>query len=282
MNIFKLRTTDTKFFTLSKSEFEQKTALKEPWYNHLADYERHFAVCPACNNSTQILHLYNETQTLHAKHDLGVAVGRQDRQTLQYCPYYSGKSAMTENSRRANEDAVSFEIKRILIDNFDRVIYFIKKTIGIRLSLRGQMARLENYQNSRGWLYTGANLINIPWIFLYQGRAGTLAGQGITNETIRDVLVAWDDDITFDSYNQIVFPAGKYLDINISFLDHRQNIVDETLDESIAMRITGNDGEVIHTERITFNHDYFTRLINSGNHQFRNPEQVALAASILE
>lgn len=282
MNIFKLRTTDTEFFTLSKNVFEHKTSLKEPWYDHQTDQERHFAVCPACNNSTQIIQLYSDIQPPHARHNLNVSVGHQNRQTLQYCPYYSGKPALTESSRRPHEDLVSSEIKRSLIDNFDRVIYFIKKTIGIRLSPNGQKDMLKNYKNSRGWLYTGANLMNIPWIFLYQGRARALAGQGIIKEEIQEALIAWNKNITFDKYSQIVFPAEEYLDINVSFLDHRQNMAGEVLDESIAMTITGNHGAVIHSERIAFDHDHFIRLSKSQNDQYRSPEQIALAAAILE
>lgn len=282
MNIFKLRTTDTEFFTLTKERFEQQTQLKEPWYNHQAERERHFAVCPACNNSTQIIQLYGEAQSLHAKHNLNVSVGYQDREILQYCPYYSGRTALTIDSRRQQEDTVSTEIKHILIASFDRVVYFIKKTIGIRLSSRAQKNMLENYKNSRGWLYSGANLMNIPWIFLYQGRARTLAGLGIINDEIRRALIEWNNNISFDQYNQIVFPAGEYLDLNVSFFDHRQTISGDTLDESLQMIITGNGGEIIHTEDIPFDHEYFNRLRQSQNEQYRQPQLIALAASILE
>jgi len=281
MKIFKLRVDDTDYFELSKEEFETQTNMMAPWFNHHAERERHFAVCPACNNSIQVINLYDEVQALYAKHNLGSSVGHQNRMTLQYCPHYSQRPALTAESRRAEEDDVSLEIKECLIEHFDRVVYLIKQTLGLRYPDWRLQDMLNNYLNTRGWLYSGANLINIPWVFLYQSRAQNMAGIGILNENIREAITAFDDRITFNDYYNLQFPDGKYVMINVSFIHHSQTIIDEELIETIEMKVIGNDNYVIYSELIQFDLSWFTALMNSTNHQYRKPHQIELARRIL-
>lgn len=283
MKIFKLRTSDPEHYSLTKSNFELKTNLKAPWYNHDNEKERHFAVCPACNNSTQIIFLYDQTQTLHAKHFLGVAVGEQNKETLKYCPHYSNKPSLNIENKRGDEDAVSLEIKRLLVENFDRVVYLIEKTIGIRLPRYTDKIKrmLETYCNSRGWMYVGANLINIPWIFLYQCRSQNLAGISIRKPEIKEALIQYNKGLTFNDFDQIIYPKGQFLDLNICFLNHKQTTENHELIETITLKITGNNNSPIYTDKINFDHGYFVNLINSTNDEFRDLKLIEVAKKIL-
>lgn len=283
MNIFKLRVTDTEHYPLTKEDFELETNLQPPWYNHDGEKERHFAVCPACNNSTQIIHLYDDKGTLHAKHFLGVDVGEQNKETLQYCPHYSNKPSLGIDNVRGEEDEIAMEIKRLLIVNFDRILYFIQKTIGVRppYGVNKVQRLLETYNNSRGWMYVGANLINIPWIFLYQCRSQSITGMVFQKTEIKDALIKYNGNITFNDYNNIVYPKGEFLDINICFLNHKQTIKEHELIETIVLKITGNNNHPIYNETITFDHEHFVNLINSTNEKYRDPNLIELARSTL-
>lgn len=281
MKIFKLRVSDTDFFELSKREFETQTHMMAPWFNHQAESERHFAVCTACNNTIQILHLYNETQTLHGKHNLRSSVGLQDRSTLLYCPHYSKRPALTPESRRRREDTISSEVRELLIDHFDRVVYFIKQTLGLRYPDWRLQDMLSNYLNSRGWLYSGANLINIPWIFLYQSRAQNMVSLGILNEKIRDAITAYNDKITFNKYHNLERPEGEHIELNVSFVHHSQTIIQHEIIETLELQVIGSDNYVVYSEVVNFEHDRFVSLMNSNNEIYRDSHQVELARQIL-
>ncbi len=282
MKIFKLKVSDTDYFDLSREEFEKQTRMMSPWFNHGTERERHFAVCPACNNTIQILHLYDETQTLHAKHNLGLPVGLQDRTILSHCPLYSKKKQhLSIDSRRTAEDAVSIAIKERLIENFDRVVYFIKQSMGLRIPDWTLQKMLDNYLNTRGWLYSGASLINIPWIFLYQSRAQDMRTMGVLNESIQEAIKSYDNRITFNQYNNPQCPSGEGMELNLSFLHHKSSLVDHELTETITMNVIGNHQCVIYSEVITFDVERFSALIQSENEQYRNSRQIDFARQIL-
>lgn len=283
MKIFKLRVSDNQCFELTKEIFETETNLQAPWYNQSSGKEKHYAVCPACNNSTQIVYLYNPSKTPYAKHFLGVSVGEQNIGTLKYCPYYSNKPSLKPENKRNKEDEISIEIKRLLIENFDRVIYFINKTIGIRLPYNTDklIQILEIYKSSRGWMYVGANLINIPWIFLYQCRSQSLAGMVINKAEIKEAIIQYDKDITFNNYNQLIYPEGRFSNINLCFIAHKQSIENDELNETILLKITGDNDIEIYKEIIEFDHSYFINLINSTNNDYRKNELIQLAKDVL-
>jgi hypothetical protein len=266
---------------LTKEEFEKQTNLMPPWFNHQADKERHFAVCPACNNSIQVMNLYHESEPLHAKHNLNSAVGLQNSITLTYCPYYSNKPRLTQDARRANEDEISSQIKQCLIEHFDRVAFLIKDTIGLRYS-KAQLQRMLNvYHNSRGWLYSGANLLNVPWVFLYQSRSQNMAGIGILNADIREAIVRYNNKLTFNEYHNVKFPSSEYIELSVSFIHHKQTIVNELLTETLELKIVGDRNTLIYSEIITFNHERFTGLVNSKHEQYRRFDFVDMAREIL-
>lgn len=284
MKIFKLKVSDTHYFELTKDNFETETNLKEPWYNHDAERERHFAVCPACNNSTQVISL-DEKNGIYAKHNLTITVGEQNSNTLKYCPFYSNRPSLKIDSQRNTDDPISCEIKNRLIDNFDRVIYFINVSIGIKLpqNPRKLTGILETYKNSRGWMYTGANLTNIPLVFLYQSRAQDLTGFNITNIGLRNAILNYNNKITFNDYNQLDYKnTDKYISLKISFLKHKQELDNHELTERITLRVTNENNKIIYTEDVTFDDDHFINLINSTNEKYRNYNQVQLARDILQ
>lgn len=59
MNVYKLSVQTQGYFLIEKNDYEQRTARRPPWYKMSDDGEpRYFAICPACNNPTQIIGLY--------------------------------------------------------------------------------------------------------------------------------------------------------------------------------------------------------------------------------
>ncbi|RJX68634.1 hypothetical protein DZ860_16695 [Vibrio sinensis] len=281
MKIYKLRVTDAGYSDLTRDSFEEQTNLMPPWFDHQADKERHFAVCPACNNSTQIMNLYHESEPLYAKHNLSVTVGLQNEIALSYCPYYTKRPRLTLEARRVREDETSIQIMQCLIENFDKVAFLIKETIGLLYS-KGQLQKmLDVYHNSRGWLYSGANLLNVPWIFLYQARSQNVAGMRIYKEEIRAAMLRYNDRLTFNEYNNVIFPKGEFIELNISFIHHKQTIVNERLTETLELNITGRKNVLVYSELITFHHERFSGLVNSKNEQFRQYDLVEMARSML-
>jgi len=68
-------------------------------------------------------------------------------------------------ARKAVLDPVPRKILETLIDQFDHVVYLLQKETGIQFSPELLKQMLETYRSARGYLYYGATLQNVPWIF---------------------------------------------------------------------------------------------------------------------
>ncbi|MGE4529885.1 MAG: hypothetical protein AB7C98_01005 [Acidithiobacillus sp.] len=298
MDVYKLKPEDQGYSPLTKEHFEQDTRRQSPWYQkNTAGEEIHFAACPACDNPIQIIGLYRIPKNTVQPYGKHLAHSIKNLATLDTvardnCPYFKPRPYQ-KSDRKTSIQGLPLKILHLLITQFDRVMYVMHKQTGIWFSRKKARQMLEQYRSERGYLYSGATLMNVPWMFAYMADSQSLFGQKIGDnrhlvEAIREKVphakVASDGRV-----QAAILPTGKeaFVNINVCFIHHRTHKVgdDAGIIEMMTMVVsTEIHGEIVdvYKEKVTFDHAYFQQLIDIPDERGRRqPDLLDLAKEIL-
>ncbi|NKD87666.1 hypothetical protein HEQ72_05010 [Haematospirillum sp. 15-248] len=288
MRVYKLTSKSHVVKEIEKTNFEYDTDKKYPHYQQAADgLWRQYAVCPACDNPIQIIGLYkplSNTDRPYGKHTGKRIDGFPDfgPEAHQWCPYVSARSSGGKTKRKSI-DGLPLKILRILADNFDRVLYILEKDTGVRISDNLAKSMLETYMGEEGYLYTGANLRNVPWIFAYMADAQSLFGQKIvSNDELKGAITSKIENARIDESGRITRGQGYY-SIDLAFIDHAYHLEDHEIVESVVMHVVDGNGGVVYETVLDIDPARFASLINTPP-QFarRNMSQVAMAQAVID
>ncbi|EPI1374170.1 hypothetical protein ACS4RM_005015, partial [Pseudomonas aeruginosa] len=167
MDVYKLKPEETDERPIERERFEEETRRQEPWFSTSENgTEGHFAVCPACDNPVQIIGLYHLPANVARPYGRHYArsvrdLAEADEEARENCPYFKPR-VHQKTERKASVNGTPLKILKILIEQFDRVIYLLRKELGVNISQNLAIRMLEQYRRERGYLYTGATLTNIP------------------------------------------------------------------------------------------------------------------------
>lgn len=293
MDVFKLNVNSTKCYEINIDNLEIHTQRNPPWLYLKDGHESWFAVCPGCNNPIQIIGLFSKSINPYGRHFIPQNInyhinGNANVYSMELCPYYSGRKDPSNSTPRASEDPLSQAILSILVEQFDRIIYFIEKMIGFKVSLKLATEMLQSYKTSQGWCSRNATLENIPLVLLNMSPGRTILGRKFINDDlvndIESALKSHNIHANFNDKNQIMNTSSKYIGLNYCFIVHKQQLVNHILTESIVFSITDVTNQTpkeIYTKAILFDNEYFRNLINSSNNFYRNPQLIDLAKLIL-
>ncbi|MDY0250862.1 MAG: hypothetical protein RBR45_12535 [Pseudomonas sp.] len=295
MNVYKLSTQVHSFKKITRESFERDTQKRYPWWQ-TSDQGRavHFAVCPHCNNPIQIIGLIqlgraniNSPRPYGKHYNKTVAqVASLKVETREYCPYYS-KRRLPKNANDCKErmDDISREIIQIMVNKFDRIVYFAQRITGIVFKRYLLKAMLQEYRNNKGYLYIDATLTNIPLIFLSQASSLNLYRQAVKNLQLKDAIVQKVPNAGFDAAGCLVprDSNGVFLDVHFCFQKPLGYVCRDTyeLHESIVLSVTGRaPTDMLYQETIEFDHTYFNNILNMNDFQ-SIPSVCELAKDIL-
>lgn len=299
MNEYKLHVQDTGGKTIDKDAFEADTLRRAPWYQPgSGDKLAQFAVCPRCDNPIQLVGLYllpPNVKNPFGKHTMSGIQGIAliDIEARDNCPYFKPRQH-DKTDRKAGFDGVPRKIVRLLIEQFDRVVYILEKQTQVGLSSKILRDMLERYKAEQGYLYTGATLRNVPWIFAYMSDATSLYAQKVGgNPELAEAIKTRVPEAAIDDRGRL-FPAapppgtqGAFLDLQMSFIKHRIVRGSETSGLSESMRLVLSQrrrGVLVdlYRQEIQFDPDGFERLIHTpADRAVRNMAKVELAREVL-
>lgn len=273
MDVYKVRIEDTESKIIDKEGFEAETFRRDPWYQPgSAGKLAQFAVCPACDNPVQLVGLYELPPNVknpfgkHATKSIR-GIAPFDSEARNDCPYFQPRQHK-KTERKTRFDGVPRKILKLLIEQFDRVVYILEKETQLVLSENALRGMLQRYKGERGYLYTGATLRNVPWIFAYMSDATRLFGQKVIgNAELVKAIAAEVPGAEISSTGRLEskkVPGSKaaYFDLKMSFIRHR--IVKDSeasgLVESMEFVVSqprGGELEHIHKEVIKFDSAWF-------------------------
>lgn len=262
MDVFKLRPGDIGDITLTRRNVEQRTQRKAPWFVSEDGEKRYFAVCPSCDNTIQIIRLYDETNKPYGKHYLlrrRDAPGIYSAEHYSDCPYAAkNKHQKPDRNARRPESGLTRKIRHLVISQFDRIIFLLKNQLEMRFSRNMARAMLVDYIAARGWQYGGATPQNIPWIFAYFSGSQPLFGRHFRSKELQAAIcrhypaAVWTDNTLKSS--------GGYLSPRFCFLYHERKVTDHHLEESITFSVSDSHNQVIFEKKIPVDGSYFSNL----------------------
>ncbi|VVQ18690.1 hypothetical protein PS925_04477 [Pseudomonas fluorescens] len=274
MDVYKLLPSDTGFRYINRDNFEEDTKRRERWYRpNSGGADSHFAVCPVCDNPIQIINLYPKiihTLPTYGKHTCKTIpdLAHDDPVTRERCPYFKPQKH-EPTDRKPGPDATTTKILTILIEQFDRVVFLLRQQTGISLSVTKLRSMLETYRKETGYLYTGATVMNVPWVFAYMSNAVPLFAQHIRGNTklINDIQ-SRVPGADVDANGRVGKKTGthQWFDLTVSYIHHRFVKAQEEggLKEHMTLVVScESKGTLvnIYKEKIEFDYQYFQNLI---------------------
>ncbi|WP_414041273.1 hypothetical protein ACJU26_04120 [Acidithiobacillus sp. M4-SHS-6] len=292
MDVYKLRPEDAGSRRIEREDFEAQTLRDKPWYQKNGQGEDvQYAVCPACDNPIQIIGLYRLLERIHqpfGRHT-GAAIrglAELDPEERDNCPYFKPRPR-EKRARRKGLNPVSRKILGTLIEQFDRVVYLLRKQTGINFSQKLLRKMLETYRAERGYLYTGATLLNIPWVFAYMSDSQPIVGQYLRKDADADLMRAIRDmvpGVHISDGGQIGRKTKNFLSLAVCFIHHRESKdrEDGRLVESMKMVVSMDADHWVHQKVIPFDHQEFQRLTHIPDEKARRQmDLVEMAKEVL-
>lgn len=154
-----------------KKKYEERVGNNPAYMKEINGELKHLAVCPRCNNPVVILGIYKKIDSSpHARHAKNVNIsGVADYNEYKYlrCPYHKKQAGFVKEYVPETEEPARRELYRLAKENFDRAIYLLEKTTGLRFTMEMSEKIAQNYAAVRAYNYIDANNYNIPWYLLY-------------------------------------------------------------------------------------------------------------------
>lgn len=291
VQIFKLRPGRYPVFRVEPGEVEQRIGRQSPWFVP-GSSDRHFAVCPYCDNPIQLKALYNRTERSPAPYGSHVRRSLPGfvfcEQSLDRCPHVS-KSRSHASSKAGGLDEMAEELIDLAITEFDRIVLILRDDLGFRFSDAFALRMLERWLSSEGYAYEGAHLRNLPWMILYFGGSANLYGQPIqTNGGLADAIVGSVPFAMFDKAKRLKGEGG-YFRVELQALNHNVVVEEDEVFESLEVRVvdytdrkSADDSNEVFRFKIDFTPDRFEGLIHTpAGRAKRNQRLLDLATSLV-
>lgn len=265
MDIFKMTVDSVRHYPLTRELYTEMTGKEPPYFTVGEEGKmRHYAVCPACDNPTQIVGLVAQGSdgVFYAKHVpksiLGLATYRHS--AYENCPLAAQNRMQVEKSaRKEGGDDVSQKILTVLRDHFDRAVLVLQKSIGIAISQKLAESLLDDYLAEDGHCYKFSSLLNLPWMLAYMATSKSLVGRFIFDEDIKKAILSSVPQADFDG-DKLIRKGKDFLQVNMYFSSHTLQPQEATVEESMRMVISVPGREkpkLIYEKKIVFDYSAF-------------------------
>lgn len=283
MDRFKLNRFSYVSYEITPNTFDKYTNRTYPFVQKDAKHKnRFYGVCPGCNNPIVMVSLY-QTQNAtthpygrHVKHNIS-EIAKYSHVGYDNCPY-ANKNNKSNNKFLPAKSAIGISNKRLLKEQYDQVIYILRKQTDVLFSNNLAQKMLDEYVNNTGWLYRNTTSDNLPWKFGEVISAKSLGGQYVKTDSdiqqaIRQYYLSKGKDIECEEKRMQV-PLGNF-DVCLKFVfeDFRSKLNGEHLQESITFVVFDSmlNNEIVYQKELPVEPDFLINLMrNSSNQQYRN------------
>lgn len=253
-----------------------------------------YGVCPSCLNTVQLIGVVHKTKCRpYGKHTGKSIDGFQvwNERKYEYCPFSKKSKYREPNDEEllVEIDDNVIELYDLLKNQFDRVIYFLGKELGIKCSKVFWKRVLNQYLVNKSYCYPWLTGSNLPYIFAYWGMCHhNLYKQSfLEGSELYEVLKSYPG-VKFvksgERYHQLENKEGMFLKLHFRLVGHNQNVSEDgELRETMLFCVDDRKtGETIFEKKIEFNETYFLNIINSKESDKRQQWLLDMAADMMK
>lgn len=298
MDSFKTKVGFSKVYRITPANYEKQTKKRRPYVLERGGMDSYYAVCPECDNPIQIIGLYKETRESgrkpYGKHHKGTIpyLAKYSEEDYLECPFSNSKWKKT-SGRRSTSSPLANRILLTLEEQFDRIIYILKKQTGLLINKKLAKEMLITYLKNEGWLYKEATLNNLPWIFGQCSPAIPLFGRMIQkNSELHQVIQENCPEVQFvpasfsSDYVQIKNQEGMFVTLYFTILNHEKCVVEEEIHETMDFLVFREnrleEDDIIFSKTLPIESVYFSNLALSKKYEDnRNQELLKLAKNMI-
>ncbi|WKN23143.1 hypothetical protein [Azotobacter vinelandii] len=292
---FKVRAGKNPIYEITSDNVEALLGRRPPWFRagRQRGDDRHFAVCPYCDTPIQFKGLYRRQVT--SPRPYGSHTGEAiegfpfNALDLAFCPYRL-KARIGDKKTLREMGPVAKQLIDTAITEFDRIILILREDFGFPFSKKFALRMLEQWIDSKGYLYIGAHLRNLPWMVAYFGPDQTLFGQFVgKNAELKERLETKVPGVGIEASGQLLKGPTYYL-VELQCLHHRAQVnpADGSLVESLQLRVkdfthTNEPGKAptIYQKEILFNPERFEALVHTPAERAHRDQQLLDMAKTL-
>ncbi len=286
MDCYKTMNSD-RIYKISFDNYEKDPGFDEPYFVNDTCY----ALCPACDNPIQICALYKKKE--NSPKPYGRHTGKDikdfapfDSQKYDFCPYASHRKGYNNYDELIKDDIdqSTIEALELLRDNFDKVIYLVKKESGIKISNNFAkemlVSFLGNGNENAGYLFYYFNKTNFPYLFAYRCKDFSLRGRYINTEApLYNILKERNVKFSKDGQYLVSFAENPQSYV-FSFIHYKIETIEGDIHETVKFCIFDKQRNIIFERKIIIDLAYINNLIKMENFK-RNEELLNVAKELI-
>ncbi|GKQ32348.1 MULTISPECIES: hypothetical protein [Pseudomonas syringae group] len=213
MNIFSILTDRNTAIELSEDNYYNATHRVSPYVQQRNGKNNAYALCPECENPVQLINRTNketEANTLYAKHVAYKVEGIAEYSDENYTNCSLANPQRFDSNARRTSTAKNNEIKQLVIDYIDTIIYTIERDIKITFTDDCIKKAITDFALDKGYEYKAINPYNLPYGFIYRTEALDLYGCTVKNKEIAKHINEKSEVFSVNSYGYVRRKAGSH------------------------------------------------------------------------
>ena len=269
MDVFKTRPGINESIPVNNENYMSATKKLPPFCRKRADGSlMYYGVCPLCDNPVQLIGLFkSEPDSIkpYARHHKGTIenLAEYDEEAYFACPYANpGKSKA--NIRRKPDSKTVALLYNLLRDQFDRIIYILEKTTGIKISEAFAEKLLKSYVVNEGWMYYDSTQDNLPYMLLYAEPAYSIINRLVEKDSdlykgILENCSTVELQSVNKKYSKVVPKDNRYTEVKFILAEHHNRVEDNHLTETFSLHIIESNN-IVYSQKIEVDPDFLRRL----------------------
>lgn len=284
-------------YKITSEEFIKRTERKKPFEQCTSGSAlSQFGLCPSCLNPIQLIGINKKiSYAPYGRHTGKTIPGLPtwNYYTYKFCPFSKNGDRHEPNNEETLEiSEYVIELYDILKNQFDRVVYVIRKELNIDCSVNFWTKALKQYVSSKAYCYPWLTEVNLPYIFAYMGMHQLpLMGQKFMVDTDLYNALCSHSNVKFEyltdkngnelkeSKYRRLSKCCDYLDLCFRFTDHKQLATDgKELRETMLFCVDDmKTNTTIYEKAISFDETYFINIIANGKEDKRQKSLLDIA-----